>query len=48
VRYDDPNPGDIKHSVASIEKAQRLLGYTPKISFIDGLHKTIEWYKAIK
>ena len=48
VRYSDPNTGDIKHSVASIEKAQRLLGYTPTTTLIDGLHRTIEWYKAIK
>jgi nucleoside-diphosphate-sugar epimerase len=48
VGYSDPNVGDIKHSVASIEKAKNLLGYTPTVTFIDGLRRTIEWYKAMK
>jgi nucleoside-diphosphate-sugar epimerase len=47
VRYSDPYPSDIKHSVANIKKAQRLLGYSPTVTFIDGLCRTIEWYKAI-
>ncbi len=28
-----------------IEKAQRLLGYTPEVSFDEGLRQTIEWYR---
>jgi nucleoside-diphosphate-sugar epimerase len=48
IKYRDPMPGDIKHSVASIEKAKKLLGYIPKVTFSDGLGRTIEWYKAIK
>jgi nucleoside-diphosphate-sugar epimerase len=32
--------GDIKHSLAGIEKAQRLLGYAPEVSVRDGLRKT--------
>lgn len=36
--------GDIKHSLACIEKAGRLLGYKPVCSFTQGLEKTIEWY----
>ena len=35
--------GDIKHSFADIEKAKRLLNYSPIVSFEDGLKKTIEW-----
>jgi nucleoside-diphosphate-sugar epimerase len=37
--------GDIKHSWADISKAEKLLGYTPAISFEQGLGKTIEYYK---
>lgn len=37
--------GDIKHSNASIEKAQKLLGYNPEYSFEQGIKVAIEWYK---
>jgi len=43
--YADPRPGDIKHSTADISKARRLMGYTPGVSFLDGLKETIAWYK---
>ena len=36
--------GDIQHSFACIDKAKLLLGYTPLVSFKEGLIKTIEWY----
>ncbi len=36
--------GDIPHSLASIEKARRLLGYEPKVDFAQGLKKYIKWY----
>jgi UDP-N-acetylglucosamine/UDP-N-acetylgalactosamine 4-epimerase len=40
-----PNrPGDIPHSLASIEKAKRLLGYNPKYNLLDGLNKAVRWY----
>jgi len=29
-----------------IDKARRLLGYEPKVSFDDGLERTIEWYRS--
>lgn len=36
--------GDIKHSLASIEKINSLLGYTPLVQFEEGIKKTIKWY----
>ena len=36
--------GDIPHSFANIDKARHLLGYSPIISFQDGLSATVEWY----
>jgi len=36
--------GDIPHSLASIEKAQRLLNYQPRYSLKEGLKEAIEWY----
>lgn len=38
--------GDVRDSQADISKAQRLLGYTPIVSFEDGLDRTVAWYKA--
>jgi UDP-N-acetylglucosamine 4-epimerase len=37
--------GDIKHSLADISKAKKLLGYHPEVSVKEGLKKTFEWYK---
>lgn len=37
--------GDIPHSLASIEKAKQLLGYTPKRDVKNGLNETIKWYR---
>lgn len=36
--------GDIPHSLASIDKAKRLLNYTPQYSFQDGLKEAVKWY----
>jgi nucleoside-diphosphate-sugar epimerase len=38
--YAPPRAGDIKHSLAGIEKAQKLLGYRPEILVRDGLRRT--------
>ena len=36
--------GDIPHSLASVEKAKRLLGYEPKYSMKEGLKEAVKWY----
>ncbi len=36
--------GDIPHSLASIDKAKRLLGYNPKYSMREGLKEACDWY----
>ena len=36
--------GDIPHSLASIEKAKRLLGYNPQFSIQEGLKEAVAWY----
>lgn len=37
--------GDIPHSLASIDKARRLLGYDPAFSMREGLRAAVEWYR---
>lgn len=44
VNYSEPRPGDVKHSLAGIEKASKILGYNPKTSLEEGLRLTIEWF----
>ena len=36
--------GDIPHSLASIEKAKKLLNYNPKFSMQEGLKEAVTWY----
>ncbi len=40
----DVRKGDILHSLASIEKAKKLLGYNPKYNIGDGIKEAIAWY----
>ncbi|MBM4403007.1 MAG: SDR family oxidoreductase [Candidatus Cloacimonetes bacterium] len=42
--FEAERPGDVKHSLAGIEKAQHLLGYNVKIDFVEGLSQTIEFF----
>ncbi len=37
--------GDVAHSLASIERAENLLGYEPTHDFEQGLTEAIAWYK---
>lgn len=43
-QYGPTREGDVKHSLASIERAQKELGYVPKADFQQGLEKTVAWY----
>lgn len=36
--------GDIPHSLASIDKARKLLGYNPGYSMRNGLREAVDWY----
>jgi len=44
--YTAPQKGDVKHSLAAIEKARRLLGYEVNVGFREGLERTVEWFKG--
>jgi UDP-N-acetylglucosamine 4-epimerase len=43
--YGPERPGDIPHSLASIKKAERLLGYRPTHNVKEGLTESINWYR---
>lgn len=42
--YGPERPGDIPHSLASTEKARKLLGYDPVYDARRGFEKACEWY----
>ncbi|HQT43617.1 MAG TPA: SDR family oxidoreductase [Halothiobacillus sp.] len=42
--YRDFRKGDVRHSLADIGKARRLLRYHPEFSVRDGLHIAMKWY----
>ena len=42
VNYADPKPGDVRHSLADITAARRLLGYAPKVWLKEGLIQTVK------
>lgn len=44
IIYGPNRVGDIPHSLASIEKAQKLLNYDPQFSIEAGLKEAVKWY----
>ena len=44
IVYGPKRAGDIPHSLASIEKAKNLLGYSPEFSIEKGLKEAVKWY----
>ena len=45
-KHGPPRPGDIRHSLADISAAKRVLNYEPRFDLRAGLKKTIEYYRA--
>jgi UDP-glucose 4-epimerase len=43
VIHDQPRAGDVKHSLADLERAKDVLGYVPLVDVPDGLRRTWEW-----
>lgn len=44
VFYGPERKGDVKHSLASIDKAKKMLQYCPNVNFNEGIKRTIEWF----
>lgn len=43
--YGPPRTGDVRDSLADIQRARELLGYEPRVDFREGLRRTVEWYR---
>jgi len=46
VKYEPPRAGDIRDSQADVSLAKKVLGYTPRVMFEEGLARTWDWYRA--
>ncbi len=46
VKYSPERAGDVKHSLADLSRIEKHLGYKPKVSFEEGLRRTVEWYRG--
>lgn len=46
VVHGSPRPGDVRDSLASLERAQAALGYQPGVSLREGLTRTWRWFQS--
>jgi nucleoside-diphosphate-sugar epimerase len=42
--YEEPRQGDVKHSLADITRAKKVLKYKPKVDIETGLKRTVEYF----
>lgn len=43
--YKETRAGDVRHSLADIARAEKLLGYRPLVGLAEGLKHTVDWYR---
>jgi UDP-glucuronate 4-epimerase len=46
VEHKPAHPADVPRTAASIEKARRLLGWSPHVALAEGVARTVAWYEA--
>jgi nucleoside-diphosphate-sugar epimerase len=44
-RYEEPRPGDVRHSRAKVERLRKDTGFKADTLLEDGLRKTVEWFR---
>jgi len=47
AEYLPPRTGDVKHSLADISKAKKMLGYQIKVPVSDGVRRTVDWFTKV-
>lgn len=45
IEFQKPRQDDVKDTYGNIDKAKKILNYSPQTSVEDGLRLTVEWYK---
>jgi UDP-glucose 4-epimerase len=46
--YEEPRKGDVRHSLANIQKGKEILNYEPEVGIERGLRKTVEYFQRKK
>jgi len=46
--YEEPRKGDVRHSLADIQKSKETINYMPKVGIEEGLKKTVEFFMRQK
>jgi UDP-glucuronate 4-epimerase len=47
VKIMPDQPGDVPYTCADVSKAYRMLGYRSKVTFEEGIRRTVKWYNAV-
>lgn len=45
AEHKPPRAGDVRHSLADLTVAKRVIGYEPTVMFAEGLQRAIAWYR---
>jgi len=46
AEHDPPRQGDVRFSLADIERAKEILGYRPLVDLRRGLEETVAFFRA--
>ena len=46
IQQKPDQPGDVPYTCADVSKARVLLGYEAKVSFDEGIRRTVDWYRS--
>jgi UDP-glucuronate 4-epimerase len=46
VKMMPDQPGDVPYTCADVSKAYKMLGYQSKVTFEEGIKRTVKWYNA--
>ena len=46
IKVLNEQPGDVPRTAADINKANKLLGYNPKVSLNEGIERLVKWYNT--
>jgi UDP-N-acetylglucosamine/UDP-N-acetyl-alpha-D-glucosaminouronate 4-epimerase len=45
-RHTPPRAGDVPHTLADVDKAKRLMGYSPGVGFDEGFRRTVAYFRS--